>query len=366
MSAFPTPAAPQQGARRTRKTGCRLHLHLPMLAGAIASGAAFGPLAAAPRDGAQALEHARATRLVADAPSLRLDAMPTFFTAGPSPDVAPPAASDAGSDADADATAADASLAMVAIPAADPARLQVHQPAPPRAAVAVEEPAQVSAADRLRNDPLQTAPVPQPRSQPSTAAKLSSDQRAVARYIAKSYRVAYESVSHFVQHAYQAAREFRLDPHLILAVMAVESSFDPHAENASGAQGLMQVLTRVHTSKFDPYGGVDAAWDPLANIRVGARILSDYVGRYGDVAAGLKAYVGAALLDSDGGYGSKVLKRQAEFDAVLRPPEPAILEASTNPSASERSSGGMIGVAGATGRSAATATSTTAGSSFGL
>jgi soluble lytic murein transglycosylase-like protein len=149
-----------------------------------------------------------------------------------------------------------------------------------------------------------------------------------------------------VHHAYQAAKEFRLDPHLILAVMAVESSFDPQAENPSGAQGLMQVLTRVHTSKFDAYGGVDAAWDPLANIRVGTRILSEYVGRHGDVAAGLKAYVGAALLASDGGYGSKVLKRQAEFDAVLRPPEPAVKEASTKPASEGDAAGGSIGVAG--------------------
>jgi soluble lytic murein transglycosylase-like protein len=217
----------------------------------------------------------------------------------------------------------------------------------------------VSAADRLRNDPVETAPVPQRKAQPATAARLSGEQRAVAKYIAKSYRVAYESVSHFVQHAYQAAREFRLDPHLILAVMAVESSFDPHAENASGAQGLMQVLTRVHTGKFDPYGGVDAAWEPVANIRVGARILSEYVGRYGDVAAGLKAYVGAALLANDGGYGSKVLKRQAEFDAVLRPPEPAIIETADNAAAGGGSAGGSIGVAGSS------ATAGTSGRSSG-
>jgi soluble lytic murein transglycosylase-like protein len=109
--------------------------------------------------------------------------------------------------------------------------------------------------------------------------------------------------------------------------MAVESSFDPNAESSAGAQGLMQVHTRVHTGKFEPFGGAEAAYDPVANIKVGARILSEYVSRYGDVAAGLKAYVGAALLASDGGYSTKVLKRQAEFDAVLRPEPPPALEA---------------------------------------
>jgi hypothetical protein len=120
----------------------------------------------------------------------------------------------------------------------------------------------------------------------------------------------------------------------------------------------MQVLTRVHTSKFDPFGGVDAVWDPVANIRVGARILSDYVGRYGDVAAGLKAYVGAALQPSDGGYGSKVLKRQAEFDAVLRPPEPAIIETANNSAVEGASAGGSIGVAGAAATAGASGRST--------
>jgi hypothetical protein len=322
MSAFPTPAAPQQRARRMRKTGCRLHLHLPILVGVIASGGAFGQLGASPRDGGQGLEHARATRLVADAPLLRLDPTPV-----------PEPARD------------DASLAMVATATPDAARVHLHRQPPPFEDVAAD-PGATSAADRLRSDPVQTAPVPQRQAQPTVPAKLSREQRELARHIARSYRVAYESVSHFVHHAYQAAREFRLDPHLILAVMAVESSFDPHAENASGAQGLMQVLTRVHTGKFDLFGGVDAAWDPVANIRVGARILSEYVGRYGDVAAGLKAYVGAALLASDGGYGSKVLKRQAEFDAVLRPPQPAIAEASPDAATPGDSSDGSIGVAG--------------------
>jgi soluble lytic murein transglycosylase-like protein len=178
---------------------------------------------------------------------------------------------------------------------------------------------------------------------PPAPVRLTKDERAIARYITRSYRVASSSVDHFVHYAFKAAREFRLDPHLILAVMAVESSFDPNAQSPAGAQGLMQVHTKVHTSKFEPFGGAGAAYDPLANIKVGARILSEYVNRYGDVAAGLKAYVGAALLESDGGYGSKVLSRQAEFDAVVRPEAPPAMAAKadtgTAPAASTEASG---------------------------
>ncbi len=122
-----------------------------------------------------------------------------------------------------------------------------------------------------------------------------------------------------MHYAYKSAREFRLDPHLILAVMAVESGFDANAKSHAGAKGLMQVHVKVHSDRFEPYGGTQAVYDPPANIKVGTGILSEYVTRYGDVAAGLKAYVGAALLPTDRGYGSKVLNRQAEFAAVVRP-----------------------------------------------
>ena len=192
-----------------------------------------------------------------------------------------------------------------------------------RTAQAVEESDQASAADRLRDDPLDTAPVPPEATAKPVVVNLTKDERAVARHITRSYRIDSGSSERFVHYAYKAAREFRLDPHLILAVMAVESRFDANARSTAGAKGLMQVHVKVHSSKFEPYGGADAVYDPPANIKVGAGILSGYVNRYGDVAAGLKAYVGAALLPSDGGYGSKVLNRQAEFDAVLRPEAPA-------------------------------------------
>ena len=84
MSAFPTSAAPQPGACWIRKSGRSLHLHLPLLLGALATAGAVGHLDAAPRDGLQALEQARAMRLVEDAHSLVPEA--TFAAA---PDIAP-------------------------------------------------------------------------------------------------------------------------------------------------------------------------------------------------------------------------------------------------------------------------------------
>jgi hypothetical protein len=137
--------------------------------------------------------------------------------------------------------------------------------------------------------------------------KLTPEQRNIASFVASKYRVGVDEVQHFVAHAYRAAREFRLDPHLILAIVAIESSFNPNARSPKGAQGLMQVLTRVHRDKFAPFGGASAAFDPVANITVGSAILKEYLVREGSVEGALKSYVGAALLNHDFGYSRKVL-----------------------------------------------------------
>ncbi|GAA4403479.1 hypothetical protein GCM10023089_07880 [Quisquiliibacterium transsilvanicum] len=148
------------------------------------------------------------------------------------------------------------------------------------------------------------------------ASSLTAEQEKIALFIARRYRVAMDHTQMVVAHAYQIAREAKLDPLLVLAVISVESSFNPKAQSNMGAQGLMQVLTRVHKEKFAPFGGVSAAFDPLANMRVGTQILKEYVKRTGSVESGLKYYVGAALLPHDGGYGAKVLFERERIAAA--------------------------------------------------
>ncbi len=132
-------------------------------------------------------------------------------------------------------------------------------------------------------------------------------QQFVTSWLSKRYRVAGDAANMLVSTAYLTAREIKLDPLLILAVMAIESGLNPFAESPMGAQGLMQVMSKVHHEKFQDMGGVQAALNPVANIRVGSLILKDYVTRGGSVEAGLKTYVGAGAMDNDSGYGSKVL-----------------------------------------------------------
>ena len=141
-------------------------------------------------------------------------------------------------------------------------------------------------------------------------------QKAVTSWLSKRYRVAGDATNMLVSTAYLTAREIKLDPLLILAVMAIESGLNPFAESPMGAQGLMQVMSKVHHEKFQDMGGLQAALNPVANIRVGSLILKDYVTRGGSVEAGLKSYVGAAAFEHDDGYGSRVLAEYSRLKQV--------------------------------------------------
>jgi len=133
------------------------------------------------------------------------------------------------------------------------------------------------------------------------------EQKWVTNWLAKRYRVASDAANMLVSATYRTATEVKIDPLLVLAVMAIESGFNPFAESPVGAQGLMQVMSKVHHDKFRPLGGVKAALNPVANIKVGATILKEYVRQTGSIESGLKMYVGAAAFETDAGYGYKVL-----------------------------------------------------------
>ena len=153
------------------------------------------------------------------------------------------------------------------------------------------------------------------RATASNPQDLPKQQAAVAYWLSKKYHVAAEPVSALVAEAYDLGKRVKLDPTLILAVMAVESGFNPFAQSAVGAQGLMQVMTRVHTEKYDVFGGKLAAFDPLTNLRVGVKVLQECIARAGSVEGGLRYYVGAANIEDDGGYAGKVM---AEHSRLLQ------------------------------------------------
>ena len=144
----------------------------------------------------------------------------------------------------------------------------------------------------------------------------AGEQRRVTRWLARRYKIAGSASKMLVDAAYSSAKEVSIDPLLILAVMAIESRMNPFAESHVGAQGLMQVMSRVHSEKFANKEGNKSALNPVANIRAGSLILKDYLRRGGSVEAALKLYVGAGNKHSDRGYGARVLAEYQRLQYV--------------------------------------------------
>lgn len=147
-------------------------------------------------------------------------------------------------------------------------------------------------------------------------AELPPAQMAVAFWLSQKYRVAPEPMAALVVEAHALKASTRLDPHLILAVVAIESSFHPYVQSHAGAQGLMQVMGGIHAKKYEPYGGGQAAFDPIVNLRVGSQVLAEYVRSKGSLEQGLRFYLGGDNVVDDNGYVAKVLAEQARLDQV--------------------------------------------------
>jgi len=155
-----------------------------------------------------------------------------------------------------------------------------------------------------------------PASAQPTAETLTLRMRAALDYASRRYRVSPEALVPVFAAVQLAARELDLDPLLIVAVIGIESSFNPFSESTMGAQGLMQVIPRFHQDKLPGDAGKLHLFDPIANVRVGARALHEYIRRSGDVIAGLQQFAGSRD-DPEQGYAAKVLaeKERLEFAA---------------------------------------------------
>jgi soluble lytic murein transglycosylase-like protein len=155
----------------------------------------------------------------------------------------------------------------------------------------------------------------------NAAMEVAPDPRhkVLASYLARRYRVSAEATENMVSEAYAAGRHLAIDPLLILAVISVESRFNPIAESNYGAKGLMQVVPKYHQEKLADHGGEVAVLDPRTNILIGTKILAEYIRRAGGLEAGLQFY-GGAPDDPAQGYAQRVIaERQRLQQKVPRP-----------------------------------------------
>lgn len=165
--------------------------------------------------------------------------------------------------------------------------------------------------------PVQATANPTPEAAWRPVAAAQADIDAISGAIARRYRISQDATRELVAAAYGEGRRIGLDPLLIVAVMAVESRFNPIAQSDGGAIGLMQVIPRYHPDQVDRASS-ESVLDPRTNIGLGARVLKAYIRQGGTEVAGLQLYNGASA-DASNGYANKVLgERQRLQDALRR------------------------------------------------
>lgn len=171
------------------------------------------------------------------------------------------------------------------------------------------------------NEPTQSfalplrAPVEAKDAEPPPSASRQT-VNLLAGFLARKYRVSGQAARQTVRTAFDQGGRFGVDPLLIIAVMAIESSFNPFAESVAGAKGLMQIIPRYHPEKFSADNAEDAVLDPAVNIQVGTRILKEYIRRAGGLEAGLQMYNGAPD-DPANAYAAKVLGEKQRLLQVI-------------------------------------------------
>jgi soluble lytic murein transglycosylase-like protein len=179
--------------------------------------------------------------------------------------------------------------------------------------------------EALASLPEATAADTETRPATSTASLTPAQEgrvRALAEFVARRYRVSQGVAFDLVSHAHQVGAQLQLDPLLIIAVIAIESRFNPIAESNAGAKGLMQIIPKYHEDKLGEFGGEHAVFDPETNIEVGAQILREYIRRTGNLNIALQMYAGA-LGDHEDRYTRKVLNERQRLQQVLSGQRPA-------------------------------------------
>lgn len=125
---------------------------------------------------------------------------------------------------------------------------------------------------------------------------------------------------------FSAQNEHGFEPSMLLALMAVESGFNPLARSHKGALGLMQVIPpsgRLMARELGiEWQGAQTLYDPVQNVRIGIAYLARMQETFRDLELSLAAYnVGPGrlqqILDAGkrpaGEYAGKVRLRQAEI-----------------------------------------------------
>ncbi|MDR2508183.1 MAG: transglycosylase SLT domain-containing protein [Candidatus Accumulibacter sp.] len=151
---------------------------------------------------------------------------------------------------------------------------------------------------------------------------LSPQMKTALTYVARRYRVSGQALLPLFELAQTVSGESNIDPLLVIAVIGIESRFNPFAESPMGAQGLMQIIPRFHMDKLPADAGENPFLDPEINVRVGVRILEESIKRRGGLVPGLQYYAGSS--DTSASYANRVLAEKQRLEQIIARAETAV------------------------------------------
>lgn len=129
---------------------------------------------------------------------------------------------------------------------------------------------------------------------PKPPSTLTYEEHTEKNKIAKAISIRYKKIDYvtamkLVTVVYDTSKEHKLDPILVLAMIATESSFNANARSPRDARGYLQVIPKWHRDKIK---GRDI-WKMEVNIEVGAKILRDCYKKYNSNRNAFGCYNGA-------------------------------------------------------------------------
>ncbi|MEY3612282.1 MAG: Membrane-bound lytic murein transglycosylase [Pseudomonadota bacterium] len=172
------------------------------------------------------------------------------------------------------------------------------------------------AAQTTPSEPTEFTPASRTISE--TLQHLNRDQLAVTRWLSSKYKVSPEPLAALVSEAWALGERSQISPTLILAIMAIESRFNPFASGSQGGLGLMQIEPEAHNIDLHPFGGRLAAFDPLTNLRLGTRLLQGLILDANTLEDALRLYSAASGQVNNDVYVDRVLNEQKLLDNISK------------------------------------------------
>ncbi len=157
---------------------------------------------------------------------------------------------------------------------------------------------------------IRISPIPVEK---TNSEKLFEDQEAkykMAMWVHNKYGTPTQMSYEIIQSVSEASMLLGQDPFLILAIIDVESNFNPNAISHKNAQGIIQINTTVH-------GSIDGL-SIQKQVETGIGILLDAQYRYktNDVVELLQRYNGN-IKDRTTSYANKVLAMKEIFEDLI-------------------------------------------------